>query len=119
MKLIKIIQILHVKDYILEMSFSDGCTKQFDFSELITFSGITEPLKKIEYFKSVKIIADGRAFGWDNNYDCCADWARYYAKDLYSEWIEFDDSISLGQRMKITRQKMQQKTDLPTTQLIN
>lgn len=110
MKLIQIIQISHIKDYILELTFDDGCIKQLDFSESITFKGITEPLKNIDYFKSVKIIFNGRAFGWDNDYDCCADWARYFAKDLQNEWIDFDDNTNLNQRMKIAQKRMQKIT---------
>ncbi len=106
MKPIKIIKISHIKDYVLELSYDDNCTKQYDFSQLITFKGIAEPLKNVDYFKTVKIISDGRAFGWDNDYDCCSDWARYYAKDLQDEWKDFDDSINLKQRIKISQQKL-------------
>lgn len=108
---IKIIQIRHIKDYILELSFDDNCVKQYNFLQLIDFKGISEPLKNIEYFKNVKIINNGRAFSWDNDYDCCADWARYYAKDLQDEWKDFDDDINLKQRIKITQQKFQKRAN--------
>jgi hypothetical protein len=52
------------------------------------------------------ILQDGRAFGWANNYDCCADWARYYAKDTENEWDGFEDSIPLKQRILIAEQKL-------------
>jgi hypothetical protein len=76
--MIKILNIEHISDYILKLTFSDGTNKFLDFEKLIEFKGIEEPLKNIQYFKSVKIINNGRAFGWDNDYDCCSDWARYY-----------------------------------------
>lgn len=114
MKLINIIKIIHLKDYILEVTFDDNCVKQFDFKHLINFKGITEILKDIEYFKTVKILNDCRSFGWDNNYDCCADWARYYAKDLNDEWKDFDESIDLKQRIKIAQQKMKNHLELET-----
>jgi hypothetical protein len=112
MKQILILKIRHVKDYILELTFDDNCIKQYDFSQIIDFKGISEPLKDIEYFKKVKIICEGRAFGWDNNYDCCADWARYYAPDLQNEWKDFDDDIGLKQRIKIAHQKINLTTVL-------
>jgi len=108
MKLIKITNIRHVKDYILDVAFDDSCVKQFDFQQLVKFEGIAEPLKNVEYFKTVKILNDGRSFGWENNYDCCADWARYFATDLNNEWNEFDESVPLKQRMKIAEKKMLQ-----------
>jgi len=114
MKLIKIIKIEHSKDYIIEITFDDNCVKKFDFTQLVNFQGITEVLKNIEYFKTVKILNDGRSFGWDNNYDCCADWARYYAKDINDEWKDFDDSTELKQRIKIAQQKMKNQLELET-----
>jgi len=112
---IKINKISYIKDYILELEFSDGCIKQFDFLQLINFQGIAEQLKDIEYFKNARIIDNGRAFGWENGYDCCAYWSRYFAKDTQNEWIDFDDSIDLKQRIKITQQKLRQVKNLVTT----
>jgi len=53
---------------------------------------------------------EGRAFGWDNGYDCCADWARYYAKDKNDEWKDIDENVDLKQRMKIAKQKFELET---------
>lgn len=110
MKLIKITKIRHINDFILELTFDDDCTKQFDFKQLIDFKGLAEPLKNVGYFKTAKILDEGRAFGWDNNYDCCADWARYFAKDLNDEWKDYDENVDLKQRMKIAKQKFELAT---------
>ncbi len=72
----KIIQIYYKESYILNIFFEDGTNKELDFSKLIDFKGIAVQLKDIDYFKEVKILRNGRSFGWDNDYDCCADWAR-------------------------------------------
>ena len=106
MKQILIVNISHIKDYILEISFDDDCVKQFDFTQLITFKGISEPLLNIDYFKTAEIINGGRSFGWDNGYDCCADWIRYFANDLQNEWIDIDDSVDLKQRIKMAKRNM-------------
>ena len=101
--MIKILKVSYIKDYILEISFDDFCVKQFDFNELINFKGLSQDLKNTEYFKTVKIYNSGRTLGWDNNYDCCADWLRYFAKDLNNEWKDIDDSINLRQRIGYTK----------------
>jgi len=72
----KIKNINYIESYILNITFEDDYSKVLDFSKLIDFKGIAEQLKNIDYFKKVKILRNGRSFGWDNDYDCCADWAR-------------------------------------------
>jgi hypothetical protein len=106
MKQIIILNICHIKDYILEFRFDDDCVKQYDFAQLFTFKGISEPLMDIDYFKTAEIINGGRAFGWDNGYDCCADWIRYFAIDLRNEWKDVDDSFGLKQRIKLAKRNM-------------
>lgn len=112
MKQIEINRIRHIKDYILELEFSDSCIKQLDFSQLLTFKGIAVQLKDIDYFKNVKIINSGRAFGWENGYDCCSDWARYFATDLQNEWTDYDDNIDLKERIQIAHLNIQQTVKL-------
>jgi len=112
MNQIRILKITNIKNYILEIEFSDNCIKQFDFMQIINFNGIAEDLKNLEYFKNVKIIDDGRAFEWQNGYDCCADWARYFAKDLDNEWQDYDDNTDLKQRIKIAKKNLQLKEKL-------
>lgn len=72
----KIKNISYIESYVLNITFEDDYSKELDFSKLIDFKGIAEQLKNIDYFKKVKILRNGRSFGWDNDYDCCADWAR-------------------------------------------
>ena len=109
MKQILIVNICHIKDYILELSFDDDCVKQYDFEQLISFKGISEPLLNLDYFKTAEIINGGRSFGWDNGYDCCADWIRYFANDLQNEWKDIDDSVGLKQRIKLAKQNLKHK----------
>jgi hypothetical protein len=73
--MVKIIEIEHIQGYVLSVKFDDGSEKQIDFGGLITFDGIAAPLKDLHYFRNVSILRNGRSFGWDNGYDCCADWA--------------------------------------------
>lgn len=112
MKAITVQKINHLQNYILEIEFSDGCIKHFDFSMIVAFNGIAEALKEVDYFKNVSIINGGRAFGWENGYDCCADWARYYAPDLAEEWKDTAENVGLKQRIVEAQKRIQQKTDL-------
>lgn len=73
--MIKVIQIEHIKDHILNIKFDDGTEQILDFDKLIVFTGVAQALKDIHYFKNVIILRNGRSFGWENGYDCCADWA--------------------------------------------
>jgi hypothetical protein len=76
--MIKILNIFYKDHYKLEISFDDGFSNILDFEKIINFQGIAKQLRDLEYFKTFKILRNGRSFGWDNDYDCCADWARNY-----------------------------------------
>jgi hypothetical protein len=103
---IKITSVRYIRNHILEIDFNDYTTKRFDFSKLVNFkSELGKPLKKIEFFKKVKVISHGRGIMWQNGYDCCADWLRYYAMDESKEWENFSDKISLEERIKFSRKK--------------
>ena len=106
--LIRISDVKHLQNSILEIAFDDGCIKQFDFAELFDFKGIQGVFKNMGYFTRVKISDDRRRIYWDNEYDCCADWLRYFAKDIVHEWDGVDETVDLKQRMKIAKQKMLQ-----------
>ena len=74
--MIRISNIVYQDDYVLKISFDDGYVKELDFENILDFQGLAAILKNKDYFKNVKILRNGRSFGWDNDYDCCADWAR-------------------------------------------
>jgi hypothetical protein len=76
--MIKITNISHIENHLLKIQFDDNSSKILDFEKILEFKGMALPLKNIDYFKSFKILRDGRSFGWDNDYDCCADWAYRY-----------------------------------------
>jgi len=78
MRTIKLTNIEYISEHKLKLTFDDEAVKYLDFDKLIEYNGVAAPLKEQEYFKQVKIINSGRSFGWDNDYDCCTDWVRYY-----------------------------------------
>lgn len=100
---LRIDKLTYLDSYKIEVTFNDNCLKQFDFSKLLKFENEMEKeLFDISLFKNVKIVAEGGGIGWTNNYDCCADWLRYYAVDESGEWANVDDIVSLQDRMRIT-----------------
>ena len=103
-KLIKIADVKYLGDYILSITFDDGCVKSFDFAEVSGFNGIAEALRDVDYFMQARIAPDQRRLSWNNGYDCCADWLRYFAKDVHDEWASVDETVGLLPRMKIAQQ---------------
>ncbi len=77
--MIRILNIDYQDDYILEITFDDGYKTELDFEKILDFQGLAESLKNKDYFRTVKVLRNGRSFGWDNDFDCCADWARNYS----------------------------------------
>jgi hypothetical protein len=104
--MIKIVELKYIGEHKLTITFSDGAVKSFNFDALLNYENWAEPLKDVEYFNQVKIYQDGRGIFWPNEYDCCPDWLRYFAKDELDEWAGYDDSFELSDRIKITENKI-------------
>jgi hypothetical protein len=102
--LIKIADVKYMREHILEITFDDGCIKQFDFAELLEFKGLEQALQDVTYFRQVHLSLDQRRISWNNGYDCCADWLRYFAKDIDNEWTGVAETVALPQRMQIAKQ---------------
>jgi hypothetical protein len=64
----------HVKDYVLELTFSDGVRAELDFGpKLATSGGVFEPLKDVEVFKQVRVDHELGTIVWPNDVDICPD----------------------------------------------
>jgi hypothetical protein len=107
--MIKIASANYLKDYKIEVSFSDGATKIFDYAQIFGFKGITEKFRDLFFFKSFKIQDNGFSIGWEENgeiiFDNCPTAMRYYWKDESNEWDGFDDSVGLQERKKIANSR--------------
>jgi hypothetical protein len=64
-----IIEVTYIKDYQLELKFEDNQTGIVDLKQIIDFTGIFEPLKNIDYFKTVKINPEWGTIYWENGAD--------------------------------------------------
>lgn len=67
----------YIKDYVVWIRFSDGTEGQVDLGSELS-GEIFKPLKKIEYFKQVKLDNDLATLTWPNG----ADFAPEFLYDL-------------------------------------
>lgn len=64
-----IIEVKPQENYELYLKFEDGQEGIVDVSNLIEFTGIFEPLEKLDYFKSVKLNSEWGTIYWENGAD--------------------------------------------------
>lgn len=78
--MIHIQHITVIAPFHIHIRFDDGNEKSIDFQPFIRKdNALTAPLTDFDYFKTVKIYENGRGIYWDNDYDFCPDFLRYYA----------------------------------------
>ena len=61
-------KVKYLNDYKLEIEFNSGETKVVDLSNHLD-GEIFEPLKKVEYFKTVKVNPEFETIYWENGAD--------------------------------------------------
>ncbi len=62
----------HVRDYLLELSFSDGVVGQIDFQPWIAgHGGVFAPLQDIDFFRQVRVDHEVGTIVWPNDVDFC------------------------------------------------
>jgi hypothetical protein len=67
-------QVRHVKEYRLELSFSDGTKGEIDFKErIIGRGGVFAPLEDVEFFRRVQVDREAGTIVWPNEVDFCPD----------------------------------------------
>lgn len=70
----RIVSVRHVKDYQLEIRFSDGTVATVDFSSRIRGrGGVFEPLQQVEFFAHVAVDPEAGTLVWPNGVDFCPD----------------------------------------------
>jgi len=64
----------HIRDYCLELMFSDGTAAIIDFGpKIIGRGGVFEPLEDIALFEQVKLDHEAGTIVWPNGVDFCPD----------------------------------------------
>jgi hypothetical protein len=77
----KILELRHVQDYRLALTFNDGVSGELDFSSE-PMTGVFTAWKNPEFFQRVHIGDRGRTLVWPDEIDLCADslWIRLTKK---------------------------------------
>jgi uncharacterized protein (DUF433 family) len=67
-------QVRHVHDHRLELSFTDGTTKELDLRQRIAGrGGVFRDLEDVEFFKLVRVDPEAGTIVWPNGVDFCPD----------------------------------------------
>ena len=107
--MIKIVNLSFPEAHKLEIQFSDGSKKVFDYFRLTGFVGSAQFLANSDFFTLAETSFNGRQLVWKNgdevDYDNCADALRYYWDDESHESEGIDDSIGLLERIEIAKSK--------------
>jgi hypothetical protein len=70
----RVTDIRHVRDYRLEICFSDGTIKELDFARrVVGRGGAFVPLADVEFFKQVTVDHEAGTLVWPNGVDFCPD----------------------------------------------
>jgi hypothetical protein len=106
--MIKAIELTFLNDFKFEVTFSDGVSKRFDFSDRLE-TEMGSFLKDLSLFRSGRIDHRGRAIIWEKDgevvFDSCMDALRYFDADESKEWEGYDDSLGLIERIKIANSR--------------
>ena len=64
----------HMRDYILEIAFTDGAVAELDFRRRVAGrGGVFAPLQNPDYFKQVAVDSEAGTLVWPNGVDFCPD----------------------------------------------
>ena len=64
----------HIKDYRLELAFSDGTVAELDFRRrLVGRGGVVRALENLDFFRQVTVDGEAGTVVWPNGVDFCPD----------------------------------------------
>jgi hypothetical protein len=64
----------HIKDYRLELTFSDGTVAELDFRRRVVGRGnVVGALENLDFFRQVTLDREGGTVAWSNGVDFCPD----------------------------------------------
>ncbi|NQT39862.1 MAG: DUF2442 domain-containing protein [Planctomycetes bacterium] len=81
----RVAQVRHLKDYELEIRFSDGTVAKLDLGRRIRGrGGVFEPLQNVDFFAQVSVDREAGTLVWPNGVDFCPDvlYAEATGKDI-------------------------------------
>lgn len=81
----RVAQVRHLKDYEVQIHFSDGTVANLDLGRRIRGrGGVFEPLQSVDYFAQVSVDREAGTLVWPNGVDLCPDvlYAEATGKDI-------------------------------------
>ena len=70
----RVTSVRHVKDFELELRFSDGTTAVLDFQRrIVGRGGVFQPLENVDVFAKVAVDPEAGTLVWPNGVDFCPD----------------------------------------------
>ena len=71
---VRVKSVQHVRDYVLELHFSDGSQGQIDFrNRIVGRGGVFASLEDIDVFRQVRVDPEAGTITWPNGVDFCPD----------------------------------------------
>jgi hypothetical protein len=70
----RVTAVRHLRDYRLELAFTDGARGVIDFrGRIVGRGGVFAPLEDIEFFRRVQVDSEAGTLVWPNGVDFCPD----------------------------------------------
>ncbi len=67
-------RVRHMRDYRLELSFTDGTTREVDFRQrIVGRGGVFSQLEDVGFFRQVQVDPEAGTIVWPNGVDFCPD----------------------------------------------
>ena len=77
---VRVQSVQHVRDYVLELRFSDGSHGQIDFRDrVVGRGGVFTALETIDVFQQVRVDAEAGTITWPNGVDFCPEVLHHVA----------------------------------------
>ena len=91
----RITRVRHLKDYELELGFSDGTVAPLDFrSRIVGRGGVFLPLENVDFFSQVRVDGEAGTIVWANGVDFCPD--VLYADATGTAITELGDELEVA-----------------------
>lgn len=91
----RVVRVRHLKDYELEIRFSDGTVANLDLrGRIVGRGGVFEPLKSIDFFACVCVDPEAGTLVWPNGVDLCPD--VLYAEATGKQISELGNELEVG-----------------------
>lgn len=91
----RVVDVRHLKDYTVEVRFSDGTVAPLDLRHRIQDrGGVFEPLQDVGFFSKVDVDREAGTLVWPNGVDFCPD--VLYAEATGSDPADLDNDLDVA-----------------------